>query len=207
MKKQINSLLSILIFFSIIFIACKKTDDDPAEIPVLSFNNIVVGSQNNAVGCFLSLRNGNIYSTNNVFDNQTMVDLVFWFNRDVGGAGSTATWLTSPAGTMTYYGAYHQEAFIFSQNGLDNWTTKNNTEIGHLDITSNNFEQIATVKQLSTSFNSDQRIFGNSISPKVNDILRFRTHNGKMAIMRVKSITGNAASTNGSIIVDIKTTP
>lgn len=207
MKKLINSLLSILIFSSIIFIACKKTDDDPAEIPVLSFNNIVVGSQNNAVGCFLSLRNGNVYNTNNVFDNQTMVDLVFWFNRDVGGAGSTATWLTSPAGTMTYYGAYHQEAFIFSQNGLDNWTTKNNTEIGHLDITSNNFEQIATVKQLSTSFNSDQRIFGNSISPKVNDILRFRTHNGKMAIMRVKSITGNAASTNGSIIVDIKTTP
>ncbi len=206
MKTNILSILLLVI--AIISLSCSKSDDDIIEeIEVLSFSNVELGSQNNPTGCFLGLRNGTVYSTGTAFENQSQIDLVFWYNRDVGGAGSTATWFTSPAGTMSYYGTYHQEDFIFSTQGLNNWQTLNNTEIGHLEITSAQFDAIQTVNQLTTSFNSDQRIFGNSILPKVNDILRFRAHNGKLAIMRVKSITGNAGSINGKMLIDIKVIP
>lgn len=208
MNKIITN-ISLVLCAVLLLSSCKKNevDDTKNDTPVANYTNIELGSQNNPKGCFLSLTKGLVYTTATAYDNQSDVDLVFWYNRDTGGASSTATWFTSPAGTMSYYGAYHQEAFIFSDKGLNNWQTLTTTEIGHLAITSGQFDAIETVGQLSTAFHSDDRIFGDAISPKVNDILRFKTYNGKLAIMRIRSITGNAQSTNGMMVIDIKGQP
>jgi hypothetical protein len=206
MKTLLTS-ISLGLFTLFIFESCKKTEAKDQDIAVYSYSNVELGSQNNPIGCFLSLREGKVYTAATGYESQGSIDLIFWYNRDTGGASSTATWFTSPASTLIYYGAYHQEAFIFGSKGLNVWQTLNATEIGHLAITAGQFESIEFVGQLTSSFNSDARVFGNAISPKVNDILRFKTYNGKLAIMHVKSITGNASSTTGKITVDIKVQP
>lgn len=206
MKKTFQS-IAVACYALLALSACKKSDDGPQDTPANSYTNIELGSQNNPKGCFLSLRTGTVYTISDAFYHQANVDLLFWYNRDTGGASSTATWLTSPAGTMSYYGAYHQEEFIFSTKGLNNWQTLNNTEMGNLAITSGQFDAIENIAQLTTAFNSDSRIFGNSLFPKANDILRFKTHDGKIAVMRVNSVTGNANSTAGRIMIDIKAQP
>jgi len=154
--------------------------------------NVQLGAQNSSeYGSFFATENGNIYNLENAFNNQEIIDLLYYYD-DFDKLEENI--IASP-------GANVNDAFI-GEFGISNWTTKNTTRFSReeLDI---------TIEEFDVS-NNDSILIANSFGfesggrktkfLKAGDVYSF-VRGSKTGMFKVISTSG---TTSGNIIVDIK---
>jgi hypothetical protein len=157
------------------------------------FIDIKLGAQNNTeTGSFFSFSNGNVYSLQEAYNNQEIIDLVYYYDDFEKLEESI---ISSPGGNI--------DAAFTGDYGMSNWLTRNTIRYGRekLPITIEQFDQA----------NNDSLLISNSFAfesggrktkfLEPGDIYSFVREDNVKGIFKVVSTSGTSA---GYITVDIK---
>lgn len=157
------------------------------------FVNIKLGAQNNSeTGSFFSFSNGNVYSLQDAYNNQEIIDLVYYYDDFEKLEESI---ISSPGGNI--------DAAFTGDYGMSNWSTRNTIRFGRekLSITIDQFEQAENDSLLianSFAFESGGR---KTKFLEPGDMYSFVREDNVKGIFKVVSTSGTSA---GYITVDIK---
>lgn len=155
---------------------------------VIYFPEITLGAQNNiAFGSFASLANAQVYVLNNAYQNQQLIDLLYYYNTiDFNALGS-------PGANVT--GIYS------GSNAPEYWTVKNTTYFSRNIIN-------VPVSSFDNAIN-DSLIIANTFvnggrkakSLASNQIWAFQTQSGKFGLIKVIQVDGQES---GSVKIAVK---
>lgn len=156
------------------------------------FPNVKLGAQNNTeTGSFFSLTNGNVYTLEQAYNNQELIDLLYFYDNFLDLEENI---IASPGANLTdvFPGTYD----------VTSWDVKNTTRYSRakLDVTEAEFDYAQNDSILianSFSFESGGR---KTKFLKPGDIYSF-VRDGIIGMFKVVSTSGE---TSGYIIVDIK---
>lgn len=157
------------------------------------FSNIKLGAQNNSdFGSFFSFSNGNDYDLESAFNNQELMDMVYYYD-DFDKLEENI--ISSPGGNI-------DDAFL-GEFGMTNWTTRNTIRFSRekLNITSEEFDIAANDSILlanSFAFESGGR---KTKYLQAGDMYSFVTEDNVTGIFKVVETSG---TTDGYIVFDIK---
>jgi hypothetical protein len=168
-------------------ISLKITTVEPAGNPILTWTEKIVGSWNNLTGSSFASINGNIYTLDQAFANQGLIDYMYWW-----GASTSAT-IGAPDDANA--------ALVFNTGDykLDNWTTKNPTRFKTTTVTVAAFDAMTDdtdIKDIAEG--ADQTRIGGLA---VDQVIAFVTASGKKGLIKVKVITEGS---DGSLTMDVK---
>lgn len=160
---------------------------------ITDFSGVQLGAQDNTeYGGFLSFSNGNIYNLEEAFNNQSMIDMVYYYDNFENLEENI---ISSPGGNIdgAFSGTY----------GVSNWTTRNTIRYSRskLDITTDEFDQALNDSLIianTFAFESGGR---KTKYLKPGDMYAFVREDNRAGIFKVVSTSG---ATDGYIIVDIK---
>ncbi|MCD4789009.1 MAG: hypothetical protein K8R37_03330 [Bacteroidales bacterium] len=152
---------------------------ESAGDPVSSNLNVTMGSFNdNDFGSFYSTSNHTIYFKAEAENNQELIDFAFF------KGGSTLNTIAATA----------------AQNVKDvfqlNWTTYNDTKIGHASIDAAEFDAIGDTYQFPEFTGTENEV--NALSE--DDVLIFKTVEGKIGFIKVNNFNGKGDKIN----IDVK---
>jgi hypothetical protein len=170
-------------------ISLKITTEEPVVTgdPILTWSEKIVGSWNNPTGSSFASINGNIYTLDQAFANQALIDYLYWW-----GASTSAT-IGSPADTNA------AKVFNTGNYKLDNWTIKNDTKFKITTVTPAAFDAMTDDKDIKDiADGADQTHIGGLA---VDQVFAFITASGKKGLIKVKSITEGS---DGSLTMDVK---
>lgn len=204
--KKIKFITSILLL--VLISSCKK-EENPSDntnnttpVPISSFSNINLGNHNNAdFGSFLNLASGTVFSLssiNKASDNQSSVDLVYYYNN----VNHNDAFIGAP----TTAGSNLATGGIFDNNpdGINFWTTVNNTEFALAnDVSIGDFNAITNLSELQSKWGTWNLGLYYVYSIQSEKIYRFKTTNNKIGFLKINTIVGNG-QTIGTINLDIK---
>lgn len=168
-------------------ISLKITTTEPSGGAIDSWTERLLGSWNNTTGSSFASINGNVYTLDQAFANQSLIDYMYWW-----GASTSAT-IGAPDDANA--------ALVFNTGDykLDNWTTKNATRFKTTTVTAAAFDAIAFATDIiDIATGADQTRIG---TLAVDQVIAFVTVNGKHGLIKVRAIdTGS----DGTLTMDVK---
>jgi hypothetical protein len=154
---------------------------------IASYQMKILGSWDNPLGSSFASIDGTVYTQQQAFENQAMVDFLYWW-----GASTSAT-IGAPDD------ANANLVFTNPVNGLPQWTTKNATRFSTTTLTSNDFDLIATSDEIMNFIGTPTETRIPSLS--VDDVIGFETVSGRAGLIRVVDIV---TGSDGQITIDVK---
>lgn len=158
------------------------------ESDINSFEMKILGSYNNtSVGSSFASIDGNVYSQQEAFNNQGIIDFLYWW-------GSTTNATIGAPDDANANLVYTNPTF-----GLPQWSVKNATRFNTTTLTSADFDGINIASDITDLVNNpaDTRIG----QLAVGGVIGFETVTGKKGLIRVSDIVVGAA---GEITIDVK---
>lgn len=158
-----------------------------ASAPIDSWTERILGSWNNPTGSSFASINGNVYTLDEAFANQSLIDYMYWW-----GASTSAT-IGAPDDANA--------ALVFNTGDykLDNWTTKNATRFKTTTVNSAAFDAMTDANDIiDIATGADQTRLGDL---SVDQVIAFVTVTGKHGLIRIKSYT---AGSDGTMTIDVK---
>ena len=152
-----------------------------------SWTERILGSWNNPTGSSFASINGNVYTLDQAFANQSLIDYMYWW-----GASTSAT-IGAPDDANA--------ALVFNTGDyqLANWTTKNATRFKTTIVTSAAFNAIVDASEIiDIAIGADQTRIG---ALATGQVIAFITVTGKRGLIRVKSFVSGS---DGTMTVDVK---
>jgi hypothetical protein len=153
-----------------------------------SWTERIMGSWANPTGSSFASINGNVYTIDIAFANQSLIDYMYWWAQSTNSAT---------------IGAPDDEnaQLVFNEGDyrLELWTTKNPTRFKTTTVTSSAFDAITDATDIiDIATGADQTRLANLA---VDQVIAFVTVTNKRGLIRVKSITQGS---NGTITIDVK---
>jgi hypothetical protein len=160
---------------------------EEAAKPIDSWTERLLGSWNNPTGSSFASINGNVYTLDEAFVHQSLIDYMYWWGQ------TTSATIGCPADTNA------AKVFNTGNYKLDNWTTKNDTKFKTTTITSAEFDAISDASVIiPAAAGADQTHIG---ALAVDQVIAFITVTNKSGLIRVKGI---AEGSDGTMTVDVK---
>lgn len=168
-------------------ISLQVTTEEAAGDPIDSWTERILGSWSNPTGSSFASINGNVYTIDVAFANQSLIDYMYWW-----GTTTSAT-IGAPDD------ANAQLVFNEGDYQLANWTTKNATRFKTTTLTSADFDAVTDATPcISNATGADQTRIG---ALGADQVIAFVTVTGKHGLIRVRSIV---TGSNGTITIDVK---
>jgi len=159
--------------------------DDPG--PINTYSDIMLGAQsNNNIGCCFSLNNQLVYFIDEAYENQEIIDLIYYLGEDNETIGSP--------------GANIEDGIFPDEYNPGNWDYQNTTRYIKTNLSPEDFNLIQNDSLLLVSYVEGE---GKRKAKElvVGDVYSFKTQNTKYGIFLVTEILGSAS---GSVKIDIK---
>lgn len=156
--------------------------------PITSHNDIALGAQNHGTnGGFFSLADGAIRDLADAFQNQGIIDLLYYYE-----AGDDHT-IASP-------GANLSSSIFTGPYALSQWATLRTTRFKKINITAQDFQGCSNDSLLIAAYGTTE---GNRKAKNLlaGQYYSFLTDSNKTGIIFVKSIVG---TDSGTIVLDLK---
>lgn len=144
--------------------------------------NITIGAQNNStIGAFLNAQTGNIYTQDDAFNNQSLIDILYYFNAQ------DLNCLSSPGGNIT--------GIFTGSTSPENWNIKNTTYYSRnpINITNDEFNNCNNDSLIIAHIFTDGGRKAKSLT--INQFWAFQTQSGKYGIMKINSVSGENTGT------------
>jgi len=168
-------------------ITLKITTSAAAGGEIDTWTQKILGSYENLTGSSFASVNGMVYTLDQAFANQALVDYMYWW-----GASTSAT-IGAPDDANA--------ALVFNEGNyqLANWTTKNPTRFKTTTLTAAAFDAITDDTEIiANATGADQTRIG---TLAVDQVIAFKTVTNKYGLIKVKAIEGTAA---GTMTMDVK---
>jgi hypothetical protein len=155
--------------------------------PIFSWTEKILGSYDDATGSSFASINGTVYTLEQAFANQSLIDWMYWYG----------------ASTLATIGAPDDEnaALVFNEGTyqLANWTTKNATRFKTTTVAPAAFDAMTDDSDIvDIATGADQTRIGEMA---VDQVIAFVTVTGKKGLIKVRAIeTGSA----GTMTIDVK---
>jgi len=168
-------------------ISLQITTEEATGGAIDSWTEKILGSWNNATGSSFASINGNVYTLDQAFANQSLIDYMYWWGQ------TTSATIGAPDDPNA------AQVFNTGDYQLANWTTKNATRFKTTTVTSAAFDAIAYASEIvDIATGANQTRIGDLA---VDHVIAFVTVTGKYGLIRVKSIdTGS----DGTMTIDVK---
>jgi len=144
-----------------------------------TFASVIIGAQNNAtVGGFYSTSNNTVYTLDDAFNNQALIDIFCFYESN-----NNKTALASPGAGIT-------NVFIGAHDPM-NYTAKNTTMYVKTTLTAADFDAVANDDAIIPTYiaASPSRKAKNLV---IGDVYCFLTQRGNMGLLKVTAVTPNA---------------
>ena len=169
-------------------ISLQITTEEAAGGAIDSWTEKVLGSWNNPTGSSFASINGNVYTLDQAFDNQSLIDYMYWW-----AASTNSATLGAPDDPNA------ADVFNTGDYKLENWTTKNATRFKTTTVTSAGFDAIIYASEIiDIATGADQSRLANL---EVDDVIAFVTVTGKRGLIRIKTIDSGS---DGTMTIDVK---
>lgn len=169
-------------------ISLQITTQESASGAIDSWTERILGSWNNPTGSSFASINGNVYTLDQAFANQTIIDYMYWWAASTNSATIGAP--DDPNAALV---------FNTGEFKLDNWTTKNATRFKTTTVVSAEFDNIAYASEIiPIATGADQTRLADLT---VNQVIAFVTVTNKHGLIRIKSFT---AGSDGTMTIDVK---
>ncbi len=197
-----TKILSIAIIAALLT-GCDKKDDDnnkpSGKTPINSYTNINLGNdKNDDYGSFINLKSGQVYFLSKApkaLESQSNIDLVYWYNNINHGD----PYLGAPAEVKS--NIYEGEIFDNNPDGINFWTTVNNTFFSSTNISVGEFNNITSYEQLKDAVDE---IYGHyEYNVKSEKVYKFKTWDNKIGLLKINTIVGRGDIT-ATMNIDIK---
>jgi hypothetical protein len=170
-------------------ISLKITTKEPTVTgdPINYWSEKILGSWSNTTGSSFASANGTVYTLDQAFANQALIDYMYWW-----GASTSAT-IGAPDDANA--------ALVFNTGDykLDNWTTKNATRFKTTTVTVAAFDAMTDDTDIKAiADGADQTRIG-TLAP--DQVIAFVTVEGKKGLIKVNAITDGS---DGTITIDVK---
>jgi len=151
--------------------------------------SVDMGAQNNSLGSFYSLSEDSVFSLTSAFNNQSKIDLCYFYDN-----------IETDANTIASPGANIHESVYTGSSGLANWVTRRTTRFKTATISESDFLNATNDSLLMVAYGQSE---GNRKAKniKTGDIFSFRNEDGKLGLIRVNSVLGTET---GTINISIK---
>jgi len=153
-----------------------------------SFTAVLMGAQNATEGSYFDAEADSVYTQSDADNNQSLIDFVYYYgstNKASIAAPNDTTVNGTGAGSLSL---------------TANWTTQNATVFYKTSLTANDFTAIVNANNFEKDY--DAAVTETRISKlAVDDVVAFKTVNGKIGLYHVVAITG---TDSGTIKIDVK---
>jgi len=163
------------------------TTEEASGGAIDSWTEKILGSWNNTTGSSFASINGNVYTLDEAFANQSLIDYMYWW-----GASTSAT-IGAPDD------ANAAQVFNTGAYALSNWTTKNATRFKTTTVTSAAFDAITYASEINDIATGAAETRIGTLA--VDQVIAFVTVTGKHGLIRIKSIT---TGSDGTMTIDVK---
>jgi len=159
-----------------------------AYSPITRYSDLNMGAQSNMnTGNYFSLSNGQIYTQAEAYNNQQLIDLIYYFDP-----AADANTLASPGANLT--------GIIIGSDAPDYWTIRRTTKYSRTTFNINEQEFISAT--------NDSLIVANLFSDggrkakqlKNNQYYEIQTNEGKFGIIQIQTVSGLA---DGNILFSL----
>jgi hypothetical protein len=156
--------------------------------PILKFNNIIIGAQENlTIGNYFSFQYRQVYTQAEAYNNQGLIDIIFYY--DASGDANT---LASPGANLS--------GIISGDDSPQNWAVKRTTRYSRESLLINDQEFASTENDsliISNLFTDGGR---KAKQLQKNQYFGIQTNENKYGIVRIESINGQ---TSGDIKISL----
>jgi hypothetical protein len=160
---------------------------ESAAMPIDTWTERLLGSWNNPTGSSFASINGNVYTLDQAFANQSIIDYMYWWGQ------STSATIGAPDDENA------AQVFNTGNFALANWTTKNATRFKATGLTSAQFDAITDAADIiPEATGADQTRIGELAADQV---IAFITVTNKRGLIRVKTFTEGS---DGTMTIDVK---
>lgn len=162
-------------------------------VDIDEFLNVTLGAQNSSeFGSFFSFSNGNVYNLQEAFNNQEIINMVYFYDDFDDFEESI---ITSPGGNidLAFTGEY----------GMSNWDTRNTIRYSRakLDMSVDEFDTASNDSILLANTFGYESGGRKTKFLEPGDIYSFVTYDNHKGLFKVVSTSG---TNSGNIVVDIK---
>lgn len=148
----------------------------------------ILGSWNNPTGSSFASINGNVYTLDQAFANQSIIDYMYWWAASTNSATIGAPDDPNAA-----------EVFNTGDYKLANWTIKNATRFKTTTVTSTEFDNMTFASDfIPIATGADQTRLANLA---VDQVIAFISVTNKHGLIRIKNFT---AGSDGTMTIDVK---
>ncbi len=166
-----------------------KRDTNTAYGDIIYFPSVEIGAQNQPDGSFFSLSEEAVYTLEEAFLNQDVIDLCYYYD-----------FIDTDEHTIASPGASIDTSVFPGESGLDSWINRRTTRFKHADITSAEFEGSTNDSLLIVAYGqSDGKRKAKNLQS--GNIFSFKNEDGKMGLFLVNSVSG---TDEGTINISIK---
>ncbi len=166
-----------------------KRDTASAYGNIDYFPSVEMGTQNHINGSFYSLSQGEVYTLEEAFLNQEIIDLCYFYD-----------FIDTDENTIASPGANIDASVYPGDNGLDNWTTRRTTRFKLADISEEDFENATNDSLLIATYGQSE---GKRKAKNLQSghIFSFKNEDGKTGLFLVHSVIG---TDEGTVNISIK---
>ncbi len=162
--------------------------DSGAVFSPIEQHNITLGAQNNTLyGSFFSFTSDSIYTLEEAFNNQALIDISYYYHATYESTLSSPNDNDAPS---MFTGTY----------GIGNWTVRNESRYNLTTLTSFDFNNITNDSLLIASYDVvNAKRKGKNIVP--GQVWAFRIASGKLGLIYVEE---TEAGVSGKVVLKIK---
>lgn len=172
-----------LLFTSLVITSCNK-DEEP------EVKKATIGAQNNATtGGFYSVSENKVYTQDNAFQNQGVIDILCFYEEANGNNIAIASPGAGISGIFT------------GDSAPENWTTQNTTYYTKTTLTVEQFDALEETDQLIVTSYDTANAYRKAKNLLVNDIYAFKTQAEAYGLFKVTEVVQGA---DGSVTYEVK---
>lgn len=182
MKKVFYFLMALLVT-SVFITSCNK-DEEP------EVKKATIGAQNNTTtGGFYSVSENKVYTQDNAFLNQGIIDILCFYEEANGNNVAIASPGAGISGIFT------------GDSAPENWTTQNTTYYTKTTLTVEQFDALEETDQLIVTSYDTANAYRKAKNLQVNDIYAFKTQAEAYGLFKVTEVVQGA---DGSVAYEVK---
>lgn len=166
-----------------------KRDTSSTYGNIVYFPTIEMGAQNHISGSFYSVSKGEVYTLDEAYLNQEIIELCYFYD-----------FIDTDENTIASPGANIDASVYPGDSGLDNWTTRKTSRFKLTDITEVEFENATNDSLLLAAYGQSE---GKRKAKNLQsgNIFSFKNEDGKTGLFQVHSVTG---TDEGTVNISIK---
>jgi len=166
-----------------------KRDTSSAYGNIVYFPSVEMGAQNNNAGSFYSLSEGEVYTLEEAYLNQDIIDLCYFYD-----------FIDTDENTIASPGANIDASVYPGDNGLDNWINRRTTRFKFTDLTEEEFENATNDSLLIAAYGQSE---GKRKAKNLQsgNVFSFKNEDGKTGLFLVYSVIG---TDEGTVNISIK---